>query len=78
MDTDEDIPDIAICHRCGNPMKVIYLEPLAIELGMKVRRGAFVIECCDSQLTIEDEAASMTVRDLLAKYHSAQSNTRNT
>ena len=67
----EDIPECAICPRCGQPYKVVDLAPQAARLGVKVPEGSFVFRCCgDGELTIEDEAAELRLRDLLIKYHS--------
>jgi hypothetical protein len=66
----EDIPECAICPRCGQPYKVIDLAAKAARLGGKVPEGSFVFRCCGSgELTIEDEVAELRLRDLLLEYH---------
>jgi hypothetical protein len=52
-----DLPDLAICHVCGQPMRVVELGPEAARLGVKVPDGSYVIECCGHELTMEDESA---------------------
>lgn len=66
-----EIPELAICHKCGEPMKVIDLTAKAAKLGVQVPEGSFSIECCGSQLTIEDDAAAERLKDLLLAYHDA-------
>lgn len=64
-----DIPDMAICPACGQPMKVIDLAKKAADLGIHVPEGGFTIECCGGQLYMEDEEARIMLRDLLLAYH---------
>jgi len=71
MIQQSDIPDLAICHKCGNPMKAIDLAAKAKRLGFHEPEGSFVIECCGSELTVEDEDAAEQLRDLLLAYHQA-------
>jgi elongation factor P--(R)-beta-lysine ligase len=59
-----DIPEYAICHKCGKPMKVIDLHA---KYGM--REGAFTIECCEHELTIEDDQEAEEVKEILLAYH---------
>ncbi len=68
----DQIPDMAICHKCGNPMRVVDLNAQARRLGVQVPDESFVIECCGSELTVEDEEAARQLRDLLAEYHAAE------
>lgn len=70
----EDIPEMAICPRCGQPMKVVDLAPQAARLGVRVPEGSFVIECCGTELTIDDDDLAIRVRDLLLAYHWEQAN----
>lgn len=72
MVTREQIPEIAICHKCGEPMKVVNLHENAERLGVKLSRDSFVIECCGSALTIENDFAYEELRDLLLSYHQMQ------
>ena len=66
----EDIPECAICPRCGQPYKVVDLAPQAARLGVKVPEGSFVFRCCgNGELTIDDEVAELKLRDLLLAYH---------
>lgn len=66
----EDIPECAICPRCGQPYKVVDLGPRAARLGVKVPEGSFVFRCCgNGELTIEDEVAELKLKDLLLAYH---------
>jgi hypothetical protein len=72
----EDIPECAICPRCGQPYKVIDLGQQAARLGVKVPEGSFVFRCCgNGELTIEDEVAELRLRDLLLAYHAQQKTT---
>ena len=73
MVTKGEIPDMAICHKCGNPMRVVDLNAKARRLAVQVPDESFLIKCCESELTIEDEEAARQVRDLLAEYHAAES-----
>lgn len=68
-----DIPECAICPRCGSPMKVVFLAPQAARLGLTIQAGAFVIECCDRILTIDDEDSAKKTRDILLAYHETHS-----
>jgi hypothetical protein len=71
----EDIPEFAICHRCGKPCKVVfYLE--TPKPGVKLPDD-FVFECCHFELTIEDDVDALKLRDLLLAYH-GQREQRNT
>lgn len=66
----EDIPECAICPRCGQPYRVVDLGPQAARLGVKIPEGSFVFRCCgNGELTIEDEVAELKLRDLLLAYH---------
>ena len=71
-----DIPELAVCQKCGNPMKVIDVAAKARALGVYRPEGSFVIECCGAELTIEDEDAAQRLRDLLLAYHAAHSATK--
>ncbi|WP_339676851.1 hypothetical protein [uncultured Gimesia sp.] len=64
-----DIPDFAICHRCGEPMKVIDLTAKAKKLGFHVVEGSFSIECCDFQLSIDDDDEADCLKNMLLAYH---------
>ena len=64
-----NIPDYAICHKCGQPMKVVELGPQAARLGVKIPDGSYVIECCGHELTIDDEPARLALKNLLLAYH---------
>jgi hypothetical protein len=69
----EDIPECAICPRCGQPYKVIDLGPQGASLGIKVPEGSSVFRCCgNGELTIEDEIAMSSLKDLLLAYHAQQ------
>lgn len=50
-----EIPELAICHKCGEPMQVIDLAAKAAKLGVHVAEGSFSIECCDFQLSIDND-----------------------
>lgn len=65
----KDIPEYAVCHKCGLPMKVVDLESQAARLGVKVPHGSYVIECCGGELTIDDEPTAKMVKNLLLEYH---------
>jgi hypothetical protein len=70
MVTLGEIPEFAICPRCGQPFKVVYLEPLAAELGRQVPEGSFVLRCCNGvELTLDDEPTRQMLKELLLKYH---------
>lgn len=69
MFTIDDVPELAICPKCGNPMKVVFLEPLATKLGFKVDEGAFSIECCGGELTIDDNDLANRLKEVLLAYH---------
>jgi len=70
MITKDQIPEEAICHVCGEPMKVIDLTAKAAELGMSVpEENSYVIECCNHELTIEDDEEFRQLRDMLLEYH---------
>jgi len=64
-----DVPEIAICPKCGTPMKVVFWEPLASRLGMKSREGASSIECCGGQLEIDDSDLANRLKEILLAYH---------
>jgi hypothetical protein len=66
----EDIPEIAICHVCGQPMKIIDVSALAKSLGYTVRSGSYALECCGFEQTIEDPELAKHVLTLLLEYHS--------
>lgn len=42
----EDIPELAICHKCGQPMKVVDVTALAESLGYKAKSTSYTAECC--------------------------------
>ena len=64
----EDIPECAICSRCGQPMKVVDLTARAAKLGVKTSEGSFVFKCCgNGELTIDDEVAALKLRSLLLR-----------
>jgi len=67
-----DIPECAMCPTCGLPMKVIDQFAKAEQLGFRVNPGDYVIKCCGYDLTIEDDAASDKLRDLLLAYHTQE------
>jgi hypothetical protein len=70
MTAREQLPDDAICHVCGSPMKVIDLAPLAKELGVHVpREHSYSIECCDFELTVDDDEEFRHLCELLREYH---------
>lgn len=68
----ESIPDFAICPVCRQPMKVVFLGPIADKLGVKVPdESSFVFECCgDGELIIDCEETRQRLKDLLISYHS--------
>jgi hypothetical protein len=69
----KDILPEAICHICGEPMKVLHHEHRALALGFKIPEGGiFTIECHGFQLRIEDEEAEREVVKLLEAYHSSK------
>jgi hypothetical protein len=63
----------AICHKCGQPYKVVDLGPQAASLGLTIPESSFnfVFECpCGgSELTIDDDIAALELRELLLTYH---------
>jgi len=64
------IPPEAICHICGQPMKVLHHEQRALALGFKIPAGGlFTIECHGFQLRIEEEEVEREVVKLLEAYH---------
>jgi hypothetical protein len=70
MVTKEEIPDEAICHICGQPMKVFDLSAEAERHGMRLpEANSYSIRCCDHELTVEDYGEFRRIRDLLAAYH---------
>ena len=69
----KDIPPEAICHICGEPMKVLHHEHRARALGFKIPDGGiFTIECHGFQLRIDDEEAEREVVRLLEAYHASK------
>ena len=50
-------------------MHVIELGSQAARLGVTVPPGSFVIECCDRELTIDDEVEAENLKRLLVAYH---------
>ena len=69
----KDIPREALCHICGEPMRVLHHEQRAIALGFKVPEGGiFTIECHGFQLRIDDEEAEQEVVKLLEAYHATK------
>ena len=70
MVSKDDIPEVAMCHVCGEPMKVIDVSELAKSLGYKVAEGSFALECCGFEQTIENAEEAKRVRLLLQAYHS--------
>ena len=72
MLTDLQIPDEAICHICGKPMRVVRSEERARALGLRVPEGGITtIQCHDYYLTIEDEDVAQEIIKLLDAYHAA-------
>ena len=72
----KDIPDYAICQKCGQPMRVVELGPQAARLGVKIAEGSYVIECCSHELTIDDEPVRIALKDLLLAYHRQKATSR--
>jgi hypothetical protein len=70
----EDIPKLAICHICGEPMKLEDISILAKRLGYKVAEGSYVLGCCDFELTVDDEGLANHLVKLLQAYHFQNSN----
>jgi hypothetical protein len=69
----EDIPEFAICPKCGQPLKVIDLALQAARLGLRLPEGSFVFRCCgNGELTIDDDLARLRLRDLLLAYHESK------
>jgi hypothetical protein len=69
----EDIPEFAICSKCGRPYQVVDFSAKAASLGLKAPVDSFVFKCCGGgELTIEDEDAELELRDLLLAYHAQQ------
>ena len=66
----EDIPEIAICHVCGQPMKIINVSALAKSLGYTVKSGSYALECCGFELTIDDPKLAKHVVELLLECQS--------
>ena len=72
MAIDWKIPDEAICHICGKPMKVMRYGDRARALGLNVPGGEITtIECHDYVLTIEDEDVAQDIIKLLDAYHAS-------
>jgi hypothetical protein len=69
MSFKKDIPDMAICHKCGEPMQVVDLVSQAEQLGFGLPEGAFVVECCGTELTVDDDDLAIRIRGLLLEYH---------
>jgi hypothetical protein len=65
----EDIPEVAICHFCGEPMKVIDVTTLARSLGYEVRTGTYAVECCGFEQAIDDRTVAERVAEILVAYH---------
>lgn len=70
MVSRDDIPEVAICHVCGEPMKVIDVTELAKSLGYRVTEGSFALECCGFEQTIENAEEAKRIRVLLQTYYS--------
>ncbi len=70
MITKDQIPKVAICHICGEPMKVVNLNELATELSVLLpKQHSCVINCCDFELTIEDNEEFQELCKILLEYH---------
>jgi hypothetical protein len=70
---DLKIPPEAICDECAKPMRVIRHGARAAALGLKVPMGRFfTIECCGSQLRIEDEDVELKLVKLLDAFHAQE------
>ena len=70
MVTKEDIPEVAICHKCGGPMQVIDLSAQAQQLGVRVpKENSYVLECCGFEQTIDDPVEAQQILQLLLAYH---------
>jgi len=68
----EDIPEIAICHVCGEPMKLVDLSELAESLGYQVASGSYALECHGFEQTIDDPREAKRVLELLLEYHAVK------
>ena len=66
----EDIPEVAICHVCSQPMKVVDVAALAKSLGYTVKSGSYALECCGFELTIDNPKLAKNVVELLLEYYS--------
>ncbi|QDU98089.1 hypothetical protein [Lignipirellula cremea] len=64
----EDIPEIAICHICGEPMQTVDVAALARSLGYKVQSGSYSVECCGYELTVDDPVQGTQIVDILLAY----------
>jgi|688.fasta_scaffold1063621_2 hypothetical protein len=66
----EDLPKVVICPACGEPIKLVNLQELAKSLGYKGREGAYAIECCDYEVTIDNTLEAARLLKLLQEYYS--------
>lgn len=69
MTTKEQLPEIAICHVCKQPMKVVDVSALAESMGYKVTEGSYALECCGFEEHIDDPELAREVIALLVNYH---------
>jgi hypothetical protein len=69
----EDIPQMAICHVCGEPMKLIDVSALAKSLGYTVESGSYALKCCGFEQTIEDPKLAKQIVEMLLEYQSQTS-----
>lgn len=68
----QDIPEIAICHKCGNPMKVIDVSALAKSLGYTAPSGLYALQCCGFEQTIDDPEHATQILDILLAYYAQE------
>jgi hypothetical protein len=66
----DNIPEIAICHQCGEPMRVVDVGALAKSLGYQLPRGSYAVECCGFELTVDDPDKAKQIVEMLLEYHS--------
>ncbi len=65
----DDIPEAAICPKCGNPMQAVDLHLKAAKLGAHLPEGSYAIGCCGFELTIENDDVAQQLINLLLAYH---------
>ncbi len=73
----DGIPALAICQKCGEPMRVVDVAAVAKSLGYRVQSGAYALECCGFELTVDDADKAKQIAEMLLEYHSQRRLTEN-